>query len=466
MNEDHSAHRFQPFFEKMQAEGLPGVAIDNFKYNYLQLLEGNTGFIPESSIVPVDRLPGSADLAQQHSETGKKTLSKTVLLKLNGGLGTSMGLDKAKSLIKVKQHYSFLDIIIQHAIQSQVHLLLMNSFNTREDSRKVLDQYPVLKDTRLALDFLQHKVPKIRTDDLTPVENPDNRQLEWCPPGHGDIYIALLTSGMLENLLDAGYRYALISNSDNLGATLDTQLLGFMVENKIPFLMEVTRRTDADKKGGHLALSLDGRLMLRESAQCMEEDREDFENIEKHQYFNTNNLWIDLQKLQDTLDALNNIPGLPLIRNTKTCDPRDADSSPVYQLETAMGSAISLFDGARAICVPRSRFAPVKTTSDLLLVRSDVFELSRNFTLTSKLPASDMPLIKLDRNFYNLIDAFEVRFPGGAPSLLSCEYFDVKGDIVFGANITVKGKVHLLNRSDQQISIPDNTCIDKDMSWD
>ncbi len=457
---------FRLVADKMRAAGMPEIAIANFSGHYQHLLEGSTGFIPESSIQPVDVLPDMDDLGLQHAKSGETVLPNTVLIKLNGGLGTSMGLDKAKSLITVKPDHSFLDIIARHAVHSQVHLLLMNSFNTRQDSQEVLQKYPQLNSTKLPLDFIQHKVPKLNQYDLAPATCPGHENLEWCPPGHGDIYIALVSSGMLGALLNAGYRYALISNADNLGAVVDTQLLGFMVAQQIPFLMEVTERTEADKKGGHLARLPDGRLMLRESAQCMEEDRGEFENIALHRYFNTNNLWIDLQQLQATLDKNNNILDLPLIRNAKTIDPKDANSDPVYQLETAMGSAISVFDGAQAIRVPRSRFAPVKTTNDLLLVRSDVYELNENYTLTSKLPHSRMPLINLDANFYRLIDEFESRFPHGPPSLLGSESLDVKGDIVFGDHISIKGKVSLYNNSGGQVSIASDTCIESNLGWD
>ena len=198
----------------------------------------------------------------------------------------------------------------------------------------------------------------------------------------------------------------------------------------------------------------------------MDDDRNEFENIALHCYFNTNNLWIDLQQLQEILDKNDNVLNLPLIRNSKTIDPRDANSSPVYQLETAMGSAISIFDGAQAIRVGRNRFAPVKTTNDLLLVRSDVYELNEDYTLSSKLSYHDMPLINLDTAFYRLIDAFELRFPCGPPSLLESESLDVKGDISFGDNITIKGKVSLTNKSGKQVHIPPGTCIESNMNWD
>ncbi len=171
-----------------------------------------------------------------------------------------------------------------------------------------------------------------------------------------------------------GYRYAFTSNVDNLGATIEPAILGYFVAQGLPFMMEVADRTEADQKGGHLARrAATGRLLLRETAQCPPSDTEAFQDITRHRYFNTNNLWINLDALADLLARSEDGVALPLIRNSKTVDPRDPDSPPVYQLETAMGAAIELFDGAGAIRVPRSRFAPVKTTDDLLGVRSDAY---------------------------------------------------------------------------------------------
>ncbi len=275
-----------------------------------------------------------------------------------------------------------------------------------------------------------------------------------------------MTSGLLAGLLEADYRYALISNSDNLGATLDAGLLGYLIDNRIPFLMEVADRTQIDKKGGHLARMHNGGLILRESAQCPQEDISAFEDISKHKYFNTNNLWIDLRMLHSTMDARNDILSLPLIRNLKTADPRDERSIPVYHLETAMGSAISVIPDAQAIRVPRERFAPVKTTNDLLLVRSDIYALSReDYTLTSLLDEGRTPLIDLDTRYYKLIDDFESRFPYGPPSLRQCSSLRITGDILFKQNITIKGDIRLINKTGRQIIISENTTIDHDMQW-
>merc|ERR1719155_323449 len=130
-------------------------------------------------------------------------------------------------------------------------------------------------------------------------------------------------------------------------------------------MMEVASRTDADKKGGHLAKdNATGGLLLRESAQCPEEDGAAFQDTSKYKYFNTNNLWVDLEKLKALFDANGGAIPLPVMLNDKTVAPRDKASTKVIQLETAMGAAISCFDGAIALRIPRSRFAPVKTTND------------------------------------------------------------------------------------------------------
>ncbi len=447
--------------KKMAKEKLPDIAIKTFVHYYRQLLEGQTGLIPENDIRPVDSLPDAESFGPELAAAGEAVLSKTVLIKLNGGLGTSMGLEQAKSLLLVKDGLSFLDIIAQQAIRAGVPLVLMDSFATQADSLAALAKYPTLNN-RIPLDFLQHKVPKINQNTLEPVEWPRDPAHEWCPPGHGDIYTALLTSGMLDALLDAGYRYAFVSNADNLGAVISPAILGYFAQNNIPFMLEAANRSEADKKGGHLAQLPNGQLILRESAQCPPKDADYFQDINRHKFFNTNNLWLNLGALKAKLTKKGNILGLAMIRNAKTVDPRDPASTPVYQLETAMGAAIAVFPQAQAIRVPRTRFAPVKTTNDLLGVRSDAYALTDDFRVTPN-PARKLgtPVISLDPPYYKLINKLEARFPFGAPSLLNCESLVVKGDIKFGANITLKGKVELVNSGDEQIALEDNAVIDE-----
>jgi UTP--glucose-1-phosphate uridylyltransferase len=267
--------------------------------------------------------------------------------------------------------------------------------------------------------------------------------MEWAPPGHGDLYTALVTSGLLEQMLERGYRYAFVSNSDNLGAVLHPRILAWFAGSGAPFLMEVADRTPSDRKGGHLARRrADGALVLREIAQTPDEDVEAFQDVARHRYFNTNTLWVDLRALADVLERSGGVVDLPMIVNRKTVDPGDKQSTPVIQLETAMGAAIGVFEGAAALRVPRSRFVPVKTTDDLLSLRSDAYVIGDGMAV-GLAPERDgtPPLVALDPDHYKLVSDFEPRFPGGAPSLVGCDALTVRGDVTFGRDVVVRGEV-------------------------
>jgi UTP--glucose-1-phosphate uridylyltransferase len=434
----------QASIEKMRAEGVGEAAIDTFAHYYEQLREGASGMLPESEIEPVVDLPALHDLP----EADAGVLDAAVVIKLNGGLGTSMGMTQAKSLIEAKDGLTFLDVIVGQVLGlrsrfgARVPLVLMNSFATRDDSLEALARHPEVA-SDVPLDFLQNKVPKIAADDLQPASWPRDPSLEWAPPGHGDLYTALVTSGMLATLLERGHRYAFVSNSDNLGAVLEPRILTWVAREEIPFVMEVARRTEADRKGGHIARRLDDGLVLRETAQTPEEDLEKLQDVGRHRYVNTNNLWVDLEALRTTLDARDGVLGLPIIVNRKTVDPSDASSPAVVQLETAMGAAVGVFDGARALHVPRRRFAPVKTTNDLLALRSDAYVLGDDHRVELSPERDDPPVIDLDSAYYKLIGDFEQRFPAGAPSLVACERLAVKGDVTFGRGVVVRGAVSI-----------------------
>ncbi|MBX3059093.1 MAG: UTP--glucose-1-phosphate uridylyltransferase [Anaerolineae bacterium] len=444
----------------MLTEGLPDIFIRTFAGYYEQLMAGSTGLIPEAEIQPVTSLPDADTFSEEMAAIGEAAMSRTAVIKLNGGLGTSMGLEQAKSLLVVKEGLSFLDIIARQSICTAVPLILMDSFSTQEDSRHVFCRYPAL-DKGLPQTFLQHKAPKINEADLTPVSWPANPALEWCPPGHGDIYTALVTSGTLAALLAQGYEYAFVSNADNLGAVIDRRILGYFASQHIPFMMEVANRTEMDRKGGHLAQRPDGQLILRESAQCPDEDQDAFQDISRYRYFNTNNLWFHLPSLQQVMQEQDYQLGLPIIRNRKTVDPRDADSTAVYQLETAMGSAIAIFAGAQAVRVGRERFAPVKTTNELLAVRSDAYELTPDFRVIPGAGRHMMHfVVNLDPTYYKFHYDLEARFPYGTPSLIQCRRFDVSGDVCFGKGVVCRGEVMIKNESDRQVTIPDGTVLE------
>jgi UTP--glucose-1-phosphate uridylyltransferase len=436
---------------KMEAAGLSAPAIQAFLYQYRKLEQSEAGLIPEDSIVPVESLP-SIEHRPLPSDTANLA-AQTVILKLNGGLGTSMGLERAKSLLKVRGELTFLDVIVRQflrlreAVSPKLGLLFMNSFSTSADTVAALSNYPQLGDPE-RLELMQNKVPKIEAKSLAPIVWPPNPSLEWSPPGHGDIYPSLLGSGLFEQFLDEGKEFLFVSNSDNLGATLDHRLLHFFAHSGAPFLMEVTARTPADRKGGHLARrNSDQRLLLRESAQCRMEDLAAFQDIERHRYFNTNNLWIRLGALRAELDRGNGLLPLPLIRNEKTVDPRDKLTPKVFQLETAMGAAIECFEGAGAIEVLRSRFSPVKSTADLLGVRSDAYELDAEFRLVLRLERNGVPpIVELDDS-YKLVDQFEELFAtNNVPSLIRCRSLTINGKVQFGAGVEIVGDVKFVNR--------------------
>jgi len=359
-------------------------------------------------------------------------------------------MPQAKSLLPVKDGLTFLDVIARQTLElrrrhgARLPLVLMNSFYTRDDSLAALREHDGIE-SDVPLDFVQSKEPKVRVDDLFPIEWPPSPELEWCPPGHGDLYTALVTSGMLEALRDRGYEYAFVSNSDNLGAVLQPAILDWFAEQDAPFLMEVTERTEADRKGGHLAARRsDGQLILREIAQTPDDDAGAFQDVARHRFFNTNTLWVSLPALARVLDERDNILGLPMIVNRKTVDPADSSTPPVYQLETAMGSAISVFSGAQALSVPRERFAPVKTTNDLLALRSDCYELSDDCRVVlSPGRTGGGPFIDLDPAHYKVLADFEARFPAGPPSLVECRRLVVRGDVTFGGGVVVRGHVEV-----------------------
>jgi UTP--glucose-1-phosphate uridylyltransferase len=452
--------------EKMRDEGVADAAIRAFEHYYRQLEAGETGLIPEDSIEPVTDLP-ALDKLPEDAEEEREALQHAIVLRLNGGLGTSMGLTKAKSLLEAKDRLSFLDVIARQVLALRVRhdtrlpLVLMNSFSTREDSLQALERYEDLP-ADVPADFVQNKEPKIRVDDLMPVEWPDDPSLEWCPPGHGDLYPALVASGMLERLLAQGYEYAFVANSDNLGAVLEPRILAWLRRERIPFLMEVTERTEADRKGGHLARRIgDGRLLLREIAQTPDEDLEALQDLSRHRWANTNNLWLDLRALRDAMREREGVLGLPLIRNEKTADPSDKSSPAVYQLETAMGAAIGVFEDAPALVVPRIRFAPVKTTDDLCAVRSDAYVLTddAHVVLVDERDGR-VPFVALDSEHFKILRDYDARFPEGEPSLKEAERFVVEGDVRFGRGIVVRGSVTVSQDDDGQRLIEDGAVLE------
>lgn len=431
--------------EKMRAAGKPEEEIRAFLSALERLVQGQSGELASAKLEPAQEVRSLEELPAVDDAAA---LQGVALIKLNGGLATSMGLRRPKSLVEAREGHSFLDVIVGQALALRRRhgigpsLVLMDSEATRSETLAALARHQQ-GDGKVPPDFMQGMVPKLDADALMPIDWPDEPALEWCPPGHGDVYGALRRSGMLAALLEQGFEYAMISNSDNLGATLEPRIAGFIAEQRIPFLMEVVAGTEAERKGGHIARRRsDGQLVLRESAQTPPEDEDSFRDFRHWRYFNTNNLWIDLRALAQTLDRRDGLLELPLIVNRKTVDPRDPGSPAVLQLESAMGAAIESFPDAGVLLVPRSRFVPVKTTDDLLVLRSDVYTVTEDMLVE---PAGRLPLpyVELDSRFYGLLEDFEARFPNGPPSLRGAQRLIVRGDVTFGADVVVRGGVEI-----------------------
>jgi UTP--glucose-1-phosphate uridylyltransferase len=418
--------------ERMLQGGCSQPQTERFVRRVQAFLDQRGGTIAEREIRAVESLASLEELSPR-----PELLRKTVILKLNGGLGTSMGLTGPKGLLTVKKGADFYAILLRQLAAFEKRdgfrppLMFMNSFSTEAATTERLRELGFAQE--LPWSFLQSQVPKIDHEGR-PVKVEE--KYAWCPPGHGDLYASLLDTGLKDQLLEAGYRYLFVSNIDNLGAVLDSRPLAYMESHGVPFLMEVTRRGEEDRKGGHLAHSQEGGLVLREVAQCPPEDLAHFQDIGKHRYFNTNNLWVDLRAIEESWTEL------PLIVNRKPVVPHDEDSEKVIQLESAMGAAIGTVKGAGALEVGRDRFFPVKTTNDLFGVRSDLYEVDEAGALRATVEKPTQ--IDLDPEHYKMMAEFDALVLG-APSLKECRRLKVRGPIIFTAEDTLCGEVELSN---------------------
>ncbi|KAK2531814.1 Ugp2 [Columba guinea] len=342
---------------------------------------------PEDSIQPYEKIK-----ARGLPDNIASVLNKLVVVKLNGGLGTSMGCKGPKSLIGVRNENTFLDLTVQQiehlnkSYNTDVPLVLMNSFNTDDDTKKILQKY---SHSRVKIyTFNQSRYPRINKETLLPIAKDVSYSGEntecWYPPGHGDIYASFYNSGLLDNLIAEGKEYIFVSNIDNLGATVDLYILNHLMNppngKRCEFVMEVTNKTRADVK------TLDGGLN-------------------------------------------------------------------VIQLETAVGAAIKSFENSLGINVPRSRFLPVKTTSDLLLVMSNLYSLNAgSLTMSEKREFPTVPLVKLGSSFTKVQDYLR-RFES-IPDMLELDHLTVSGDVTFGKNVSLKGTVIIIANHGDRIDIP------------
>lgn len=440
---------------RMEHRGIHAEAITEFLRRAARVNEGFTGKLHWSEIDRAD--PGDLkDLDDLEDEALPTDLAKLVVIKLNGGLGTSMGLSCAKTLLPIKGSETFLSIIrrqielLRTRFQAPIPLLFMSSIATQSDTLAVpgIARINAAISGGLPASFLQSWVPRLRRDDLMPIDasTPEDG---WCPPGHGDIFLSLKTTGLLDTLLSAGIEVAFISNGDNLGASFNGRILRWFIEEQLDFAMEVTPKTQVDLKGGALFRSRpvngESRLGLLEIAQVESGHEADFQDVERFPHFNTNNLWLNLKELKKKLETG---LGLPVIVN-----PKKVEGVEVLQLETAMGSAIGSFSNTRGLVVPRTRFAPVKTNADLLVRRSDCYILreSDGALVANSARHLGEPTIVLSDD-YKYLEDFD-RLCKVVPSLIDVGALVVKGPIEFDVPIRLAGKVCLENASSETVKL-------------
>lgn len=387
-------------------------------------------------------------------EAARSALSQLAVCKLNGGLGTSMGCSGPKSTIEVKDGKTFLDLVVDQLLEIhetwsvQVPLLLMNSFYTHSATGELIQKYPASVPIQC---FTQNRYPRLDKETLLPLEETRFGQEAWYPPGHGDIYNCLRDQGILDRLLAEGRRLLFVSNADNLGAIPDPAIAHHMLTHDLPFVMEMTPKTPVDVKGGTLYEDEQGRLHLLEIAQVPDEHVEEFCGMDKFRVFNTNNIWIHIEHLKRRLDQ--GPLDLTLIFNEKQVEDR-----PVIQLETAIGSGLEHFEGAVGLVVSRDRFLPVKKTSDLMMLQSDLFvkqgaRLVRNRERTDP----QLPVIDWDAPLDQL-DEYVKRIPQ-VPSLLDLKSLEVRGNVWFRGKAKLKGDVRLIS-SGKPLAVPDGAVLD------
>ncbi|CAE6407379.1 UTP--glucose-1-phosphate uridylyltransferase [Rhizoctonia solani AG-1 IB] len=393
-------------------------------------------------------------------------LEKLAVLKLNGGLGTTMGLaGTPKSAIEVREGMTFLDLSvrqIEHLNEKykvNVPFILMNSFNTDDETQRIIQKYA--NHNIQILTFNQSRFPRIGRETNLPIpRSATSDKSQWYPPGHGDIFDALKNSGLLDKLIAAGKEYIFISNADNLGADVDLRILKVFAEGRkegpIDYMMELTDKTRADVKGGTI-IEYEGKIRLLEVAQVPSEHVEDFKSVTKFKIFNTNNLWMNLKAIKSWMSegSLEDDEGLDIITNPKVAD----DGQPVIQLETAVGAAIRHFPGACGINVPRSRFLPVKSCSDLLLITSDLYSLEHGkLVMNPNRQFGQTPVVKLGDNFKKIAN-FQKRFRT-IPNILELDHLTVAGDVHFGRKVTLRGTVIIVANEGSRIDLPDGSILE------
>lgn len=440
--------------------------LQGFKSLFAQFVQEDKGVQWEDiSPPPQEMIKPHKELREVPEAEISKLLDKLVVLKLNGGLGTSMGCTGPKSVITVRNEFTFLDMQVQqiaylnNKYNVDIPLVLMNSFNTHdhEDTEKVLRKYTSIN-VRICT-FKQSMYPRIYKESFRVVAHKiDVDDLpSWYPPGHGDMYRSFYNSGLCEQFLSEGKDFVFCSNIDNLGATVDMPILNFLIESSksekpCEFIMEVTNKTRADVKGGTL-IKYEEKLRLLEMAQVPKENVEEFKSVNKFRIFNTNNLWMKLSAIKRLVS--NNAIHMEIIPNHKVLD----NGRKIIQIETAIGAAIKCFDHSVGINVSRRRFLPVKSCSDLMLIMSNLYNMEYGtLSMSPRRQFQSTPIVNLGTSFKKVKDYLS-RFET-IPDIMELDHLTVSGDVTFGSNVTLKGTVIIIANHGERIDIPSGSILE------
>ncbi|XVF56735.1 hypothetical protein PTKIN_Ptkin06aG0144200 [Pterospermum kingtungense] len=374
----------------------------------------------EVLVIPYDNLaPISGDIAEN-----KQLLDKLVVVKFNGASGKNMGFSGPKSLIEVKNGSTSLDLIVNQ-IQSlnskygsNVPLLLMNSRRTHNDSLKVLDKY-----SSSMVEIHPFSQGEQTQQELSANEEGED---EWYSSDHGAQFLSLLNSGTLDLLLSQGKEYALVINPDNVAAVVDPKILNHLTQNSIEYCMEVTPTTSTGLMN-FMASSLQGKFKLEDFTSNPTQSL-----VKKFKFIDTRNMWIDLKAIKRLID--NNALKLDEL------------------------STLKLFEKSIGITIPQSRFLPLNSTSDLLLLQSDLYTFAEGALVHNELRTSPTnPSISLGAEFEKISD-FKSRFKS-IPSIVRLDSLEVTGDVWFGADIALKGRVVIAAEPGVTLRIPDGVVL-------
>jgi len=350
-----------------------------FKVLYEKYMNDKQSYLNWDKIEQIDN-NGFSDYNDlpEINENEINNISKQIsVIKLNGGLGTTMGCTGPKSLMKIKNEYTFMDILLKQNSFYNIPFILMNSFYTDQTTKDYLKNISKEQLTNIYT-FNQNCYPRIIKDTGEYFDIKTDNIDHLYPPGHGDLLQSFGNSNIIDKLISKGIKYVFISNSDNLGATLDFKILNDLIQSDTDFAIELTPKTLNDVKGGTL-IKYENKYRMFEVAQCPPDKLSEFTSIDKFKYFNTNNIWIKLDSIKTLLKTYY-IEDIDIIINNKKLK----DGRECIQLEYAIGSMVKFFNNVKCYIVERNRFIPVKNNDDLDLVRSNAYSLNKKYWTLEK----------------------------------------------------------------------------------